>query len=120
MSLTLSQSIFLESLDDDNALAKSIANYMFREVIEDAHAKYKISQEDMKIMCKKAVNRAAALLDTIEKGLYEDSLTAYSYDTRDWDAPDEKQVRLYSSFFDQVADEIDSLYSEQPTITDEQ
>jgi len=32
---------------------------MFREIIEDAHVKYNISQEDMKAMCKRAVNRAA-------------------------------------------------------------
>ena len=120
MSLTLSQSLFLNSLEDDNALAKSLANYMFREVIEDAHAKYKISQEDMKIMCKKAVNRAAALLESINKGLFEDALTAYSYDTKNWDAPDEKQVRLYSSFLEQVAYEIDILHSDPSIVTDEQ
>ncbi|MBQ6416825.1 MAG: hypothetical protein IJJ65_11320, partial [Butyrivibrio sp.] len=33
---------------------KALANYMFREIIEDAHVKYGISQEDMKEMNKKA------------------------------------------------------------------
>jgi hypothetical protein len=34
-------------------------NFMFREIIEDAHSKYNISQEDTKAMCIEAVNRAA-------------------------------------------------------------
>lgn len=37
---------------------KALANFMFREIIEDAHCKYNISQEDMKSMCQEAVNRA--------------------------------------------------------------
>ena len=36
---------------------------MFRQVIEDAHSKYHISDEDIKVMCKDAVNHAAAFLD---------------------------------------------------------
>ena len=42
-----------------DAYPKALAYYMFREIIEDAHAKYNISDEDMKEMCKMAVNRAA-------------------------------------------------------------
>ena len=38
---------------------KALANFMFREIIEDAHTKYGISDEDMREMCKKAVDRAA-------------------------------------------------------------
>ena len=37
---------------------------MFQQVIEDAHSKYHISYEDIKEMCKDAVNRAADFLDT--------------------------------------------------------
>ncbi len=44
---------------------KALANFMFREIIEDAHVKYGISQEDMKEMNKKAANRAKAFLDVI-------------------------------------------------------
>ena len=44
---------------------KALANYMFREIIEDAHVKYGISQEDMKEMNKKAANRAKVFLDVI-------------------------------------------------------
>lgn len=42
-------------------MAKAIANFVFREVIEDAHTKYNISQDDMRDMCKEAVNRSAVL-----------------------------------------------------------
>lgn len=45
--------------------AKAVANYIFREIIEDAHAKYNISQEDMKSMCKQAVNRASLMLELL-------------------------------------------------------
>jgi len=43
----------------DGAYAKALANYLFREIIEDAHAKYNISQADMEDMRYMAVNRAA-------------------------------------------------------------
>jgi len=33
-----------------NAMAKSLAHFVFREIIEDAHAEYNISQEDMMAM----------------------------------------------------------------------
>lgn len=33
-------------------------------IIEDAHAKYNISDEDMKTMCKKAVNRAMVYVNS--------------------------------------------------------
>jgi len=38
--------------------AKALANFVFREVIEEAHSKYGISQEDIRAMCKAAVNKA--------------------------------------------------------------
>ena len=42
---------------------KAIANFLFREVIEDVHSKYNISQEEMKEMCREIVNRAALFLE---------------------------------------------------------
>ena len=41
------------ALAQSDAYPKALANFLFREVIEDAHTKYNISQEDMKDMCKK-------------------------------------------------------------------
>ncbi len=47
------------ALTQSDAYPKALANFLFREIIEDAHTKYNISQEDMRRMCKQAVNRAA-------------------------------------------------------------
>ena len=47
------------ALMQSDVYPKALANFLFRELIEDAHVKYNISQEDMKTMCKRAVNRAA-------------------------------------------------------------
>ena len=47
--------------------AKALANFLFREVIEEAHSKYGISQEDIRAMCKTAVNNAAFFLE-MERG----------------------------------------------------
>lgn len=45
------------ALKQSDAHYKALANFMFREIIEEAHTKYNISDEDMEAMCKKAVNR---------------------------------------------------------------
>lgn len=45
---------------------KALANFLFREIIEDAHVKYSISDEDIKAMCKRAVNRAALYIELVE------------------------------------------------------
>jgi hypothetical protein len=50
----------LEKALGKNATAKALAYFVFREVIEDMHSNYTISQEEMAAMNKKAVNRAAA------------------------------------------------------------
>ena len=55
-----------------DAAAKALAHLIFREVIEDAHVKYNISQADMRDMCKNAVNRAAMYL-----GLSDDEKEAF-------------------------------------------
>ena len=49
-----------------NAHPKALANYLFREVIEDAHCKYNISNADIKQMCKMSVNRAALYIKLCE------------------------------------------------------
>lgn len=67
---------------------KALANFMFREIIEDAHCKYNISQEDMKAMCKQAVNRAAAFLTVISN---PDMYKAFSMNAivcSKWDDPE--------------------------------
>lgn len=40
----------------DNVGSKALANFLFRQVIEDAHSKYNIPQKEIKRMCKDTVN----------------------------------------------------------------
>ena len=54
--------LLIAALSQHDVYPKALASFMFREIIEDAHAKYNISQDDMKAMCKEAVNRAALFL----------------------------------------------------------
>lgn len=56
------------AMKQSDAYYKALANFMFRELIEDAHAKYNISDEDMKDMCKKAVNRAMFYVNSQRSG----------------------------------------------------
>ena len=56
------KSMLIAALSQKDVYPKALANFMFREIIEDAHAKYNISNEDMKAMNKEAVNRAMLFL----------------------------------------------------------
>ena len=73
-----------------NAMAKSLAYFVFREVMEDVHSKYNISQEEMVAMNKKAVNRAAAFLTCLEDDELMTALVQLlSLETTGWDDPKE-------------------------------
>ena len=65
---------------------KALANFLSREIIEDAHNKYNISQDDMKAMCRDAVNRAALYLELQKDGL-SDVFSIYSIPGLNWDDP---------------------------------
>ena len=56
------KNMLIAALSQKDVYPKALANFMFREIIEDVHAKYNISQEDMKAMNKDAVNRAMLFL----------------------------------------------------------
>ena len=75
------------ALKQNDVYAKAIANFIFREVIEDAHAKYNISQEDMKKMCKNAVDRAALFLTIQGTDLYK-AYAVYSLPALEWEDAD--------------------------------
>lgn len=81
-------------VSDNDIVAKAIANFVFREVIEDAHTKYNISQDDMRDMCKEAVNRSAVLEQMFNDEELKKALILYGYSTNEWDAPDSKEVAL--------------------------
>ena len=56
---------FKENPDLQDLKAKALAYYLFREIMEDVHAKYKISDDEMKEMNIKAANRAKLFLEGI-------------------------------------------------------
>ena len=74
------------AIQQPNHQAKALANFLFREIIEDAHAKYNISQDDMRSMCRDAVNRAALYLELQKSGL-SDVFSIYSIPGLNWDDP---------------------------------
>jgi len=91
-----------------SAMAKSLAYFVFREVIEDVHAKYNISQEEMAAMNKKAVNRAAAFLDCMSD---DERLAAMvsilSVETTGWDNPKATaDTKGYLQLFDEGAESL--------------
>lgn len=49
-------------MKQSDAQYKALAYFMFREIIEDVYEKYNISDEDMKEMNQKSVNRATSFL----------------------------------------------------------
>ena len=78
---------------DPNVFAKAIANYLFREIIEDAHVKYRISQADIRRMSINAVNRAAVIEKVLSDENMKKALVFLGYDTKEWDAPDTDEVK---------------------------
>ena len=56
------KNMLIAALSQKDVYPKALANFMFREIIENAHSKYHISQEDMKAMNKEAINRAMLFL----------------------------------------------------------
>ena len=98
MSYTLEnlKAIFLQK----DKHAKALANFLFREVIEDAHSKYNICDKEIKAMCKQVVNRAALYLEVAndENKLFA-LIAMMSMFTHEWDNPTKtKEIRKLSSF----------------------
>ena len=91
-NFTAERQLFRLLIRDKNIMSKALANYIFREVIEDAHVKYNISQEDMKAMCKSAVNRAEVILRAMPYEELQRAVVLLGYSTSEWDAPDEEKV----------------------------
>lgn len=58
---------------------------MFRQIIEDAHSKYSISEEDIREMCKDAVNRAAAFLEIVKDPDMYRGFVMYAINGVRWD-----------------------------------
>ena len=103
---TFESLLFNSVASDKNIMAKAIANFLFREIIEDAHAKYNISQDDMQEMCREAVNRAAVLEQVMGKEELKKALILYGYSGNSWDAPNAAYVDMKLKHFAEMAKNI--------------
>lgn len=91
-----------------NAHEKSLANYLFREIIEDVHSKYNISQEDMKAMNKMAVNRAALYLKLCENPKMKKAFLIESLHCLQWDEPEiTEEIKEDLQFFEKLSKRLD-------------
>ena len=76
----------------DNVEAKALANFVFRQVIEDIHSKYNIPDEEIKRMCKDAVNRASVFLDVYENRRLRRAFLIEAIDCIKWDEPELTEI----------------------------
>jgi hypothetical protein len=81
--------IFLEqSLNDEYALSKALAHFIFREIVEDIHADNRISDAEMEQLNREACNRAGLFVSYIMND--PDMRLAFSTESvfaREWDPP---------------------------------
>lgn len=91
----------------DNVYSKALANFLFREIIEDCHTKYKISQDDMKQMCKEVVNRAKLYLQIRNDPKLNLAFSIEAYYGREWDEPEmTEDLKKRLKFYEDVAETI--------------
>lgn len=93
-----------KGLSQTDSYPKALANFMFREIIEDAHAKYNISDEDMREMCKTAVNRAALYIAIARHcdPVYMQAFAIHAADCTGWD--DAEQTEEIERQMDLIAE----------------
>lgn len=93
---------------DIKITSKALAYFVFREIIEDVHAKYNISQDEMRAMNRKAVNRAATFLECLEDDERFTSLVSLlSLETTGWDNPKETaDTRGYLQLVEEGTEEL--------------
>lgn len=92
----------------NSAEAKALANYLFREIVEDAHVKYKISQADMKETCKNAVSRADYFLKILENPKLRKAFLIEAMGCQEWDDPEmTEDIIDMQKILDKIAKELD-------------
>ncbi len=99
--------LFCKAIMMDNVYPKALANFIFRTVIEDAHSKYKIPDEEIKRMCKEAVNRAALFWQIIEDEKLMKAFVIEAYACGEWDEPEltedlKKRLEFYKSLAEKL------------------
>ena len=88
MQLQMWKAVQNKTSNNAGALEKALANHLFREVIEDAHAEYGISDKDMESMNRKAANRAKLFVEKVM--INPEMLEAFSVlaiEVLNWDKP---------------------------------
>lgn len=99
--------IYRRAIMQDHVYSKALANFIFRQVIEDAHSKYRISQEDMKEMCKEAVNRAEIFIQMLGN---KDLCHAFAIEAIDgikWDEPElTEDLKKRMEFYEALSQEL--------------
>lgn len=101
-------SVVAANPDRDTRMSKALAYFMFRGIIEDAHSKYRISQDDMKTMNRMAANRAKFFLEIINKDpALMEAFGIEAIMTKEWDDPvitEEDMERL--KFYEEIVEYI--------------
>ena len=87
-NFTFEKELYELATSIQDCYAKALANFIFRDIIEDAHSKYNISQEDIKQMCKVAVDRSALFLSIQKKPHLYKAFSVYAVPALSWDDAD--------------------------------
>ena len=90
---------------DKETLSMALANFIYREVVEDAHSQYEISQYDMQCMNKMSVNRARFFVDLLDDETKLETFTKlYSLPVfREWDKPEkDSEIKSIEKIIDEV------------------
>ncbi len=88
-------------------LAKALANFLHREIVEDYQVKYNISQKDMEIMNRKAVDRAKNFTEILSEPKKLETFTVmYSLAVfAEWDDPVETDdIKKIKKFIEDSAE----------------
>jgi len=100
--------LLIAAFSQKDVYPKALASFMFREIIEDAHVKYDISQEDMKAMCKEAVNRAAAFLAIKDSPQLYRAFAVHAIYGREWDESEmTEELRQHLGMLYELSGEFD-------------
>lgn len=106
--MSFTKELYKKVILHDNVYPKALAHFLFREIIEDAHSKYNIPNDEIKKMCKEAVNRAALFLEIQKDPELYKGFAIEAFDSAKWDEPvmtDDLKERL--EFYRELSKELD-------------
>lgn len=106
--MSFTKELYKKVILHDNVYPKALAHFLFREIIEDAHSKYNIPNDEIKKMCKEVVNRAALFLEIQKDPELYKGFAIEAFDSAKWDEPvmtDNLKERM--EFYKELAKELD-------------